>query len=333
MKDIIFFATVVFGVVNVLIALLVVAGRFIFSIVDRRREKAEQRLKPEVLAWLDEEGGSIPRRRLEKEVFEGLVARYGRALRGLDRDRLAEMAREQGIEKSLAQQLRSRKWWRRAAAAYRVGDIGLPLVRQLVSALEDENRQVRDSAARSLGRLGAVAGVQPLVVSLAHNRIARAVGAQALIDIGLAAADPLERLLWHHDESIRAVAAELLGHIEQGSVNALEMASNDMNPEVRVSVVRALGRCGSRTSVEIVNRMLDDPVPFVRAAAATAVGSLGTKDRFKRLVDMAVRDEYLPAKAAAAAIAVLEPEGIQRAVRAPGAPPHLVEAADLARVS
>ena len=80
-----------------------------------------------------------------------------------------------------------------------------------MSLLDDPNRNVRNAATRSLGKQRAVEGVAPIVLALSEGRVARAVGGQALIDIGPVAVDSLAGLMHAQSPDVRAVAAELLG--------------------------------------------------------------------------------------------------------------------------
>jgi hypothetical protein len=78
--------------------------------------------------------------------------------------------------------------------------------------------------------------------------------------------------------------------------------------------------------------MLDDPVAYVRAAAATASADLGLTELVPRLLVMARHDEYLPAAAASRALGMLEPALLWTADKDPTASPHMIEARDLLEV-
>jgi HEAT repeat protein len=199
----------------------------------------------------------------------------------------------------------------------------------LVSMLDDPDRRVRNAAARSLGKQGAVEGVEPIVLALSAGAVSRAIGGQALIDIGAPAAESLVRLLDSRIREVRATAAELLGRV--GNIEHAKILTGQLNhpdAEVRVAVVRALGRLGGRLAAQSVQSLLSDPVPYVRGAAATAVGRLGGAGAIDRLIEMATDDEFLPAHAAAMAAKELDPERVMAAA-ASGTSPHLVEASDL----
>lgn len=332
MRPVLIQATLVMVSFNLLLTLAVIVNRFVTTAIDRRYTAALAKVRPEVLGWIDGDDVDLDLQGRERRALTELLARYGRAMHGEARTRLAALSRELGICQEVAAGLGSRRGWKRAAAAFRLGDLGAEAITELIVALADPDRRVRNAAARSLGRLEAVEAVEPLVVALAGGRIARAVAGQALLDIGTAAALKLDRLLSSPDPQVRAAAAELLGRLAVGHSPILVAAVEDPNPVVRVAVARAFGRLGTRSAARVLPEMLDDPVAYVRAAAATASADLGLKEQVSRLLVMALHDEYVPATAAARAIGMLEPLLLLAAETDPEAFPHLIEARDLLEV-
>lgn len=334
MTDLLLEISIALAIVNVTVATLVVANRFLLKRAERRYQAAVQRTRPILLDWIDGEDVRIPvLNAVERRAFVDLLAKYGRSLRGDGRRRVSDLARDAGLLSELVRQTTSRRAWRRAAAAYRLGDIGLDDTDLLVEMLADRDRRVRNAAARSLGKQRAVDGVAPIVIALSTGAVARAVGGQALIDIGATAADALGELLDSRIREVRSTAAELLGRV--GTVEHARLLAGQLDhpdPEVRVAVTRALGRIGGRVAAASLPPLLSDPVPYVRAAAAGALGRLGRPDGATALIAMAIEDDYLPAHAAALAARELDPAAVLEAADATGAP-CLVEAADLIRTA
>ncbi len=317
---------------NFAIAGLVVANRFVLRRHERRYEAASARLKPAVLDWIDGDGEPPhPSSGLEHRAMISLLAKYGRSLTGDGRRRITDLAEDTGLIATSVRRLGSRSSWRRAEAAYTLGDIGRSQTEQLIPLLSDGSRQVRNAAARSLGKQGSMESVAPIVIALSTGAVARAIGGQALIDIGSSAAPGLAALMESANPDVRAVAAELLGRV--GTVEhgrALVAHLTDDAPQVRVATVRALGRLGGRAAAAAVPALLDDEKDYVRAAAATAVGVTGRRDHFDRLIRMASDDDYLPARAAATAAAGLDLQAVV-ALSAESGNPFLIEAAEMAR--
>jgi HEAT repeat protein len=92
---------------------------------------------------------------------------------------------------------------------------------------------------------------------------------------------------------------------------------------VRAAACAALGRLGAEEEVASLHDRLDDRLPAVRAAAATALGAVGDETSLHRLAVVAQRDDHVPAAAAAAALARIAPAALAEAARLPSAGPHL----------
>ncbi len=130
------------------------------------------------------------------------------------------------------------------------GAEGLAAVPAVTALLKHADAEVRWNAARTLGKLGAVAAVGPLVEALKDAAaLVREHAAEALGDIGPAASaavGPLIRVLGDPDARVRRDAARSLGQI--GPV--------------------------ARAALPALRGLRDDPEPIVREAAAKAVASL-----------------------------------------------------------
>ena len=74
--------------------------------------------------------------------------------------------------------------------------------------------------------------------------------------------------------------------------------------------------------------LLADRVPFVRAAAARALGQIGGRSAAAALLEVARHDEFDPAAEAGRALARIDPELVLSCAEDPDAGPHLREAAD-----
>jgi HEAT repeat protein len=251
-------------------------------------------------------------------------------VRGVESDRIAEFFEHHGwVDYELAR-LNSRRPWRRATAAFALGDMGSSrAIPDLIERLQDSEPDVRAAGARSLGRLGATDAVEPLVDGFAANRLPRSVAGQALLSIGSSAVRGLRVLNEAEGPVARAFAVELIGLLGDASdEDVLVERLRDTSAEVRAKAARALGRLGAEGAMLELAERLDDHVVFVRAAAATALAAVGDHRVVARLVALAQQDEFEAARAAAEAAAHLDPEGVKRASAAAGAAAHLNEAAD-----
>lgn len=310
--------------------------RLVLRRTERIRREAEQRLRPFALALVHGEpvaGESFDER--DTRVIAALLARYARSLAGDARGRIATFFERRGVVEEEIRALRSRRAWRRATAAYRLGDMASPTATpHLVAALDDPAREVRSAAARSLGRLAAPEAVEPLVYALAERRVPRAVGGQALLAIGPAALAALRELEQRTEADVRALAVELVGLLGDPYDSPLVVERlRDISAEVRAKAARALGRLGADEAAAALRATLDDRIPFVRVNAAAALGMIGDRDAVPALLSQAQSAHFDVARAAAAALARIDGDVVCAPAAEKGSSIHLREACDLLSVT
>jgi HEAT repeat protein len=314
--------------------LVLIARRFVLSRAQRRREEQERALRPLALALVDGDDPDVEVDAAQERALASILARYARKLRGEGRAEITQFFEERGGVDRELRRLRSRRGSHRAAAAFALGDMGSPRAAEpLIAALDDRVRDVRSSAARSLGMLEAQEAVPRLVRSLAGREVPRAIAGGALLAIGSSAAPALRALLSAAEPEVRANAAELIGFTgDAGDADELAGALGDDAAEVRAAAARALGRLGARAAAADLREALGDPAPFVRTAAAHALGRIGDRDAFDALALVAQVDEYDPAQAAAQALAAVDPRRARDLGTTQDASAHLHEAAALSEL-
>jgi HEAT repeat protein len=315
-----------------LLLLVLVWRRVVIGRRARRYAEAERRVRPHAIALVEGEPTQPSTlSTADQAVLADVLGRYSRQLTGEARPRIGAYFRDGDALRRVLVDLRSRRTWRRAAAAYRLGDMACDEVApQLLTALDDRDREVRAAAARSLGRLGVTAAAKPLVDALVAGRVPQGIAGEALMDLGDGGTPELRRVAAHEEPHIRATAVALIGRTG-GSPDApvVEPALEDPSAEVRAAAAEALGRIGSVTAEPDLRAALDDRVHFVRAEAAAALGVIGSRAALPRLLEIARTDDFRPARAAAQAVARIDPDMLRTAAAAPDAGPHLHEAADL----
>ena len=262
------------------------------------------------------------------------IGRLSRNLTGDARERIGTYFAGTSAYAAEIAALHERTVWRRATAAYRLGDMACPeAVPDLLRALEDRDDDVRAAAARSLGRLGRPEAAEPLVRVLVDGTVPRALAFRAVLDLGAAALPALRGLARADDPDERVEAVELLGWLGDAADDALLIeAVGDPSAEVRAKAAGALGRLASDDGAEALTEALDDRIYFVRLQAARALGQVGERAAVPRLLRQAREDRFEAARAAAQAVARVDPEALLFAAAEPDAGPHLHEAADLLRV-
>ncbi|HMU62149.1 MAG TPA: HEAT repeat domain-containing protein, partial [Gemmatimonadales bacterium] len=198
-----------------------------------------------------------------------------------------------GLVDKYVTRLRSATRWReRAFAAELLGRVGnanaVPALLETVAATRTEDADVREIALRALARIGDPRAVPPLVEALKRAEVWLAPRiADILTRHGALAIDPMITFLEEPGRHpARAWAASILGEV--GAARAfpsLVHALNDLDDEVRAKSASALGRIGDGRAVGyLLDHLLSDPAPFVRARIAQALGQFDEPEVIERLV-------------------------------------------------
>jgi hypothetical protein len=323
--------TVFVGIAAVLLVLLAIR-RIVLDRRVRRYAAAVRRVRPVAILLVEGENGDRPVLSAgDQAVLAEVLGRYSRQLTGGADRRVAEYFRgSDALEQSL-RELGSRRMWRRATAAFRLGDMGCEEVAPaLLAALDDKQRTVRAAAARSLGRLNVVEAAKPLVEALVSGRVPNGVAGVALVGLGPSAVPELRALAEHPSHRLRATAIALLGLVGDSGDSPLAVRClGDPSAEVRAAAADALARIGGPPAEGALRSALDDRIPFVRASAAVALGVIGSRAALPRLLELARTDDFRPARSSAQAVARISPMTLAKAAEEPGAGPHLHQAADL----
>lgn len=334
MLELLAWASVGFAAAGLVLLAVLLARRALLARRESARVAAESRLQPWALALLagpDAEQGELPLSAADRRRLARILARYSKQLGGEQRSAIAAYFERSGDVRAAISALGHHRAWRRAVAAAALGDMGsATAVPALLASLDDDDRDVRIAAARTLGRLGDTRAVEPLVEALARHRLPRDIAAYALLQIGRGALPRLGLLATADDAGVRRTAIDLVGLLgDAADAEAIIERLRDTAAEVRAGAARALGRLGAERGTAALRGALDDRVPFVRAAAATALGVIGDGPSVERLLVLARTDSFDPAYAAARAAVRIEPEAVVAAAGRADASPVLCEVADV----
>jgi HEAT repeat protein len=329
-------AIVALTAVSVVFLVVLALRRVVLGARERRRVALESRLQPLALELVELGRLPPPLPARAATVFALLVGRYGRLTRGEAGEHVASYFERTGAVDEAVGRLRGRRSASRAEAAFALGDMGSARgVAPLVEALSDPAHDVRAAATRSLGRLGSVDAVEPVLSGLVGRRVPSAVVASAVLALGPAAVPPVRELLGSPDDAVRAMAVRLIGFLgDAHDARVVIPRLVDPSPDVRAQAALALGRLGAADAADAVRELLHDPEPSVRGSAATALGAIGDRDAVEALLAQARDDLFDPARSAAEALRQIAPERVAAEVANPGTwtarDAHLLEAADLA---
>ncbi|MBZ5638561.1 MAG: HEAT repeat domain-containing protein [Acidobacteriia bacterium] len=270
-------------------SILIIGGTFLvltFAIVankawretrERWRRARRRALEPAILAYAHGEGPSVlpalggKLRFRDRRVVEEILLDHAQRVRGVERERLGRAIDELRYVDGYLAGLGSRRWWRRADSAERLGIAGATrATNRLVKALSDPEPEVRIRAAKALGLVGGRAAVAPLIHALSEpNR-------------------------W---STIRI--ADILAGMKQEVVDELVGEFEGMNTHAKLAALDILGRVRSLSVVAWLRQRLEDEERDVRARACHALGAIGDPDCGPVLLN-AVADTEWPVRAMAA---------------------------------
>lgn len=183
-----------------------------------------------------------------------------------------------GVVARYLREAKSSMKWTRARSFRILGELKVPAsVPALLQGLEDPDADVRNVAARSLGRMKLQAAEEALVALLGkHDQAISARIAAICIEMGPRTAPLLIRSLRDGSPKARFWAARVLGEIRDArAVRSLGDALLDADGDVRSAAAWALGQIGERATAPLLEPLLRDPVWYVRAHAAESLGRLG----------------------------------------------------------
>jgi len=322
-------AFIALSVAAVLLLGLLSVRRLRLLRTERELARAADRLRG-VAAALVMDGERPPALSTEDaELLARVLWDFSRQITGSGREEIAEYFEEVGLVDRQLAILASGAAWRRAQAAFVLGDAcSARAIPALVEHLRDPDTAVRSAATRSLGRLRATEAAGGIVDAMADRRIPLALACGILIEIGAGGVPEITALLVHTDPRSRSTGVQLLGLLGSAAdADRLRPLLTDPDGSVRAQACLALSRLAAGDIGETLRARLSDADPLVRAAAAEALGELQDEDALDDLLHMAAVDVFDPARAAASASARIDPEALLAAATGLDAGQHIAEAA------
>jgi HEAT repeat protein len=149
----------------------------------------------------------------------------------------------------------------------------------LVAGLHDESWRVRRAAAEGLTRVPEREAAVRRLISVLGERDetgARNAAAESLAGMGSVAVGPLVQLLSHADPDQRKFASDILGQLGRPEAeDALVTAMlEDVDLNVRAAAAEALGRVGSKVAARALESILHDPEPLLQLSALESLAAL-----------------------------------------------------------
>ena len=281
---------------------LAVAGWFLYTVYLTRVERrlaSRKGLYRELVAGLAQRDRAL----LEGELHELSTLRDFEALEALLEEQARGMTERPAwlldtydrlglVDKYIGRLREARRWRERAFAAELLGRVGnakaVAALLETAQNTKSEDGDVREIALRALARIADPRAVDRLVMALreAQPWLAPRI-ADILVRHGESVIEPMIAFLQEPTRHpARAWAANILGELKaQRAFPALVGALKNLDDEVRGKAAGALGKLGDRRAVTyLLDHLLSDPAPFVRARIASALGQFAGNEVVDRLV-------------------------------------------------
>jgi len=312
---------VIVGTLGVLLSLTLLiilnkAWRETREAMDRRRRAV---LEPEVFQYVAATDTRALREYLplplgirDLRIVETVLLELAAIVKGESRDRITTACESLGLVGAAIGGVASRRWWRRAEAAEKLGMMrSRQAIDALVKGLQDEVAEVRLRAARGLGLIRGQTSIRSLVQALADpSRWSAIRMAEILIGAGDDAVDELLQAFATLPRHARVSALDVLGRIRTPKATGLLKTSlTDEDPDIRARAAHALGLLGDPAAIDALIQSLGDPAWAARAMAAKSLGRIGAQQAIARLQTLLADREWWVRSNAGDALRALGPKG------------------------
>ena len=228
-------------------------------------------------------------------LVEGILLDMATLVKGDSRDRITAACEQLGRVSRAIEALQSRRWWRRAEAAERLGTMrSRQAVDPLVNAMNDSMSEVRIRAARALGIIRGSTSIRPLVQALGDpSRWSAIRVAEILIGVGEEAVNELLQAYDSLPQHARISVLDVLGRIRSPRAAALlKRAIKDPSPDIRSRAAHAMGLIADPAFTDDLIQALKGPEWSVRAMAAKALGRIGAQQAIPHLASLVSDREW-----------------------------------------
>ncbi|MHB8972986.1 MAG: HEAT repeat domain-containing protein [Pirellulaceae bacterium] len=176
-------------------------------------------------------------------------------------------------------------------------------VELLIRALADPSAAVREAALDSLERIGGEAVVQAALPALRSQHVPLRNAACFLLgQLGETAVEHLAEIATDGEKDVRLFAIDTLARIGSHSAEAAIIpALQDLDINVAAAAAAALGEVGTASAVVPLIAVLTSD-SWVRCAVAKSLGQIGNLDAVQALTELAQDEDTLVAYAATKAL-------------------------------
>jgi HEAT repeat protein len=320
MHQILIWAILTISGIFLILTILIVANKAWRETRAARRARHRRELEPRILSWAHGDEKTVRKAldhrpsALDKTVLEQILLDHIQRVRGIERERMAAAVEQLGLIDVYLEGLESRRWWRRAESAEKLGlAASKRAIQPLSNALDDEMPEVRLRAAKALGQLGGVASARKLVRALNEpNRWSTIRVADILIGMGHESIDAVIEAFDDLSREGQLAVLDIVGRVRPLAATPWLLGKlTDKSTDIRARACHALGSIGDpNVSKELITALNDVEWP-VRAMAAKALGRMRLADAIPELA-RALRDsQWWVRRNAAHALRTIGPRGLE----------------------
>ena len=320
MHQILIWAILSIGGIFLILTILIVVNKAWRETATASRARHRREREPKILSWAHGDEKNVLRSlddqasALDKVVIEQILLDHIQRVRGIERDRMARAMEQLGFIDVYLGGLESRRWWRRAESAEKLGlAANKRAIQPLSHTLDDEMPEVRLRAAKALGQLGGVTSARKLVRALNEpNRWSTIRVADILIGMGRESIDTVIEAFDDLTREGQLAVLDIVGRVRplEATPWLLEKA-RDESTDIRARACHALGSIGDPNVRQELIAALDDPEWPVRAMAAKALGRMLVVESIPEL-GRALRDQqWWVRHNAARALRAIGPRGLE----------------------
>ncbi len=206
-------------------------------------------------------------------------------------------------------QLRSSRMWERARAAEHLGIIKCHrAVDDLIKAVNDKKRDVRNMVVYSLGLIGDAKGLPAIMGSLktgvySLEDVSLRIVKSSILSFGRDSVNVLRSGLKNKNWRVRCVVVDILGDLEGPSVvDDLCLCLFDGEPDVRAKAAKGLGKKKAISAVKHLMILTEDPSWVVRLHSIRALGLISAVNAVDKIKLCLLDSNWQVRRAAAEAL-------------------------------
>lgn len=227
------------------------------------------------------------------DTFIEFLFGYLEGIKGSDAEKIRHIFREMKlVDRERYFLLKSNKEWRRALAAYRLGQIrARETEEELIQALSDKSDLVSYAASSALMKIGERKSIAKiLTILLAKETLSGELFAEIILGYGKGVVSEIAQALTIYFDlpRSRTKIIDFLGYFKRVEIAPflIKLLETTKSDEEKIHVIKALGNLTAIDSFPALVRCLKSPNPTIKSQAAKALGSFKDESAFPVLSEL-----------------------------------------------